>query len=141
MNTDNYDNYNSMKIDHIAIWVTDLEKMRDFYLTYFDTESNALYCNPKDQFTSYFIRFKQGGCRIELMHRPDITALFEEQGSFLGLTHLAIALDGRDAVDALTRRFRTDGFTIAGEPRTSGDGYYESVILDPEGNRIELVAG
>ena len=124
-----------MRIEHIAIWVKDLEVMKQFYADYFGATSNELYSNPRKQFTSYFLSF-DSGCRLELMHNPNITKAIE--GESLGLTHLAIALYDKSEVDALTKRLRNDGYQIVGEPRTTGDGYYESVVLDPEGNRVEV---
>lgn len=126
-----------MKIEHIAIWVSDLEKTRDFYVNYFGGTSNELYYNPKKNFSSYFISFDEG-CRLELMYRPDITNTMNGEG--LGITHFAISVYSKSKVDELTEKLRTDGYAIAGEPRTTGDGYYESVILDPEGNRVEITA-
>ncbi|MBW8687373.1 VOC family protein [Chitinophaga rhizophila] len=129
-----------MHIDHLAIWVDDLEKMREFYLTYFDTTCNKRYVNPVKQFYSYFITFNQGGSRIELMYRPDIQGGMPDRGSNKGLAHLAITVGNRHKVDSMVAQLRNEGYTIAGEPRISGDGYYEAVILDPEGNWVELLA-
>ena len=129
-----------MKIEHLAIWVEDIELMRQFYITYFDTVSGEKYFNPQKQFTSYFLRFNEGGCRIELMYRPDISKVLAEKGTTIGITHFAITVGDKDNVNQLTERLRKDGYCIKGEPRTSGDGYYESVILDPEGNIVELLA-
>lgn len=127
-----------MKIEHIAFWVEDLEKAKDFYLTYFGMIASDRYHNPKKNFTSYFLSFKEGGARIELMHRPDITITSGQRGLITGITHLAISVGSKEQVDVLTERLRADGYTIAGEPRTTGDGYYESVVLDPEGNLVEI---
>ena len=124
-----------MKIEHIAIWVKDLEKMKDFYLHFFDMESNEKYFNPKKKFSSYFLSFKDGA-RIELMHNPDISEFMEQ--SHLGLTHFAISVGNKEKVDSLTEYLREKGYKIIGKPRTTGDGYYESIISDPEGNLIEL---
>jgi len=129
-----------MKIEHLAIWVEDIEMMRQFYLTYFNTVSGEKYFNPQKQFTSYFLSFNEGGCRIELMNRPDISNALTERGILMGITHFAITIGDKDDVNQLTERLRKDGYIIKGEPRTSGDGYYESVILDPEGNIVELIA-
>jgi lactoylglutathione lyase len=126
-----------MKIEHIAIWVKDLEKMKDFYLKYFNTNCGEKYTNPKKKYASYFIIFPEAP-RLELMHREDILdrgSIFTEH---FGWAHIAISLGSKENVVDLTERFRMDGWTIAGEPRITGDGYFESVILDPEGNRIEL---
>lgn len=123
-------------IDHIAIWVEDLEKMKEFYCKYFDGVSNQKYENRVKGFESYFISF-DGTTRIELMKRKDIEERIYKE--ILGLAHLAFKVGSKEKVNELTEIFRKDGYKIIGEPRTTGDGYYESVILDPEGNRIELV--
>lgn len=126
-----------MYIEHLAIWVRDLEAMRSFYLRYFDLTSNELYHNPRKEFRSYFLSF-ESGTRLELMHRPDIARLLAQTKEGLGLTHFAISVGSQEKVDELTEKLRSEGFPVVGEPRTTGDGYYESVVLDPEGNRIEL---
>ena len=125
-----------MQIGHIALWTQRLEELRDFYVRYFGGVSNELYVNPAKGFESYFIRFGDG-CRLELMHRTDIRERAEGPG--LGLCHLAFDCAGKEEVLALTERLRTDGHRIIGEPRTSGDGYFESVVADPDGNPVELV--
>lgn len=126
-----------MKIEHLALWVENLEVMKDFYVTYFNLKSNAKYVNDKKGFSSYFLSF-EGGARIELMHRPDIPSNTDGKGLKNGLAHFAVSLGSKNKVDQLTEVLRNDGFEIIGEPRTTGDGYYESVISDPEGNHIEL---
>ncbi|REC48533.1 VOC family protein [Chryseobacterium pennipullorum] len=129
-----------MKIEHIAIWVKDLEKTREFYQRYFGAVSNEKYHNPSKNFQSYFLSF-DNGCRLEIMTRPDIK---ESRNSYesqqYGIIHLAFSVENKEKVDELTEILRRNGYTIAGEPRTTGDGYYESVILDPENNIIEIVA-
>lgn len=127
-----------MKIEHIAIWADDIEVMRQFYITYFDVICGEKYFNPRSQYSSYFITFPDGGARIELMHRPDIVDTAAQRGSTKGLAHLSISVGEPKDVDRLTERLRADGYAVVGEPRTTGDGYYESVIKDPEGNYIEL---
>ncbi len=124
-----------MKIEHIAIWVKDLEKSKDFYIRYFGAKANTKYHNPKKNFSSYFLSF-DGGCRIELMHHPLNQQASTEQS--FGLAHFAITLGSKTAVDHLTQQLEQDGLEVVGAPRTTGDGYYESVVRDPEGNRIEL---
>ena len=126
-----------MKIHHIAIWTFRLEEMKEFYTRYFKGTSNEKYVNPKKGFESYFIRF-DSGADLELMSRTDIQDSPIEENR-LGLTHFAISLDSKEEVLQLTEELRAKGYTIAGEPRTSGDGYFESVVLDPDGNRIECV--
>jgi lactoylglutathione lyase len=129
-----------MKIEHVAIWVSDLEGMRIFYETYFNGISNNKYHNVSKQFESYFIRF-DSDCRLELMKRPDIAHGRQQyDAQHMGLVHLAFAVGDKEKVDVLTEQLRNDGYTIAGEPRTTGDGYYESVVLDPEGNIVEITA-
>ena len=127
-----------MKIGHIAIWTNDLEAMKSFYTGYFGGVSNEKYSNPLKQFESYFITF-ESGAQLELMRKVSIVESIGIEERF-GITHIAFTLGSKEAVLALTERLRSDGFRIVGEPRTSGDGYFESVVLDAEGNRIELVA-
>jgi len=124
-----------MRIEHVAIWVQNLEAMKLFYQKYFHGTPGDRYHNPKKSFTSYFLNF-EGGCRLELMQRPDIpeSKMIER----IGITHLAMSVGSRSEVDQLTEVLRSDGFEILGEPRTTGDGYYESVVQDPEGNRLEI---
>jgi len=129
-----------MKIEHLAIWVTDLELMKNFYERYFEGQSNEKYHNPKKNFTSYFISFSEG-CRLELMNRPDIPKnLNDEILEYIGIIHFAISVGSNEKVDSLTEQLRADGYKVVGEPRTTGDGYYESVVLDPENNRIEITS-
>ncbi len=125
-----------MKIEHIAMWTQQLEMMRTFYERYFNGRSNTKYTNPRTGFTSYFITFDDGA-RLELMQRPDIITPVGETEK-IGLAHLAVSVGSATAVDDLTNQLRSDGYQVIGEPRTTGDGYYESVILDPDGNRIEI---
>ncbi|MBV8326363.1 VOC family protein [Chryseobacterium sp.] len=129
-----------MKIEHLAIWVKNLEESKTFYQKYFGAVANEKYHNPVKDFESYFLSFNNG-CRLEIMTRPALkesTKSYESQQ--YGLIHLAFSAESREKVDELTEILRKDGYTIAGEPRTTGDGYYESVILDPENNIIEIVA-
>jgi len=124
-----------MRIEHIALWVKDLEKMKDFYTLYFNTEVSEKYYNPLKQFSSYFLTF-ENGARLEIMNKPGLETSLQPMIS--GWAHIAVSVGSREAVDILTERLNEDGYTIAGNPRTTGDGYYESVILDPEGNQIEI---
>ena len=125
-----------MKIEHIAMYVADLEKMKDFFVTYFGAVPNRLYHNNSTGFRSYFLTFSDGA-RLELMTRPNLED--PEKGlNRTGFVHLALATGSREAVDALTRRLRIDGYTVLSGPRTTGDGYYESCILGPENNQIEI---
>lgn len=126
-----------MKIDHLAIWVDDIERMKEFYVHYFNAECSDKYINEMKEFSSYFLSF-DSGARIELMHQPDIFKKIDNNNKTVGLAHFALSVGNREEVDKLTELFREDGFEIKGEPRTTGDGCYESVILDPEGNTIEI---
>lgn len=127
-----------MKIEHIAIWVLNLEAIKDFYVKYFNMTCNNKYVNTKKGFESYFLSFNEGGARIELMRSVNITEKSHIHNTLAGLTHFAISTGSKEAVDSITQTLFADGYTIAGQPRTTGDGYYESVILDPEGNRVEI---
>jgi len=126
-----------MKIEHIALWAANLEVMRTFYEEYFGATSNDRYINERKGFSSYFLTF-ENGARLELMHRPDIVAHQGNRGATYGLAHMAISVGSKEAVNTLTEKMRNAGHTIKGEPRITGDGYYESVVLDPEGNYIEI---
>ena len=125
-----------MKIDHIALYVNDLEKARDFFITYLGAVSNEGYHNTKTDFRSYFLSF-ENGAKLEIMTKPELT----ESGDFLnrfGYAHIAFSLGSKDAVDSLTNQLREDGYPVISGPRTTGDGYYESCILGFEGNLIEI---
>ena len=126
-----------MKIEHIAIWAKDLEKMKAFYVNTFGMTSNELYHNTTKNFKSYFLSSQSGGPRIELMTRPDIQDS-RANSEIYGIAHLAFSVGSKEKVDEMTEKLRNSGHEILGEPRTTGDGYYESVIADPEGNKIEL---
>lgn len=127
-----------MHIEHLAVWVKDLEVMKDFYCSYFAATANSKYINPTKQFQSYFLSFA-GGPRLELMQMPTVPDtkdnIYEQ---FTGLIHFAVSLGSKEKVDEMTAKFKADGFEVLDGPRITGDGYYESVILDPEKNRIEL---
>lgn len=129
-----------IRIDHIAIWCDSIELLRDFYTRYFDCRSGALYRNERKGYASYFLTFEGGGARIELMHRTDISACPPVRGMTKGLAHLCLTVGSRADVDAMVERLRRDGHIIAGECRTTGDGYYEAIVLDPEGNYVEICA-
>jgi lactoylglutathione lyase len=126
-----------MKIEHIAIWTDDLERLKSFYVKYFNAAPGAKYFNPHKKFESYFLSF-ESGCRLELMRMPELKHAAHDSAQYIGLTHFAVSVGSREKVDSLTEILRSDGVTITGEPRHTGDGYYESVVLDPDGNRIEI---
>lgn len=124
-----------MKIEHAAIWVRDLEGMKSFYETYLNGKASSKYQNQVKKFESYFIRF-EGEARLEIMRKSGIDQ--EDQAGRLGWAHLAFSLGSRELVDQLTKRLQADGYRLINGPRVTGDGYYESVIEDPEGNLVEL---
>ncbi|BDD06169.1 VOC family protein [Aureibacter tunicatorum] len=127
-----------MKIDHLAIWVRDLDLAKAFYEKYFNMKSGEKYINETKGFSSYFLSFENSDTRLEIMHRDDIEDSFFDHSKKLGLTHFAISLGNKIKVDELTELLRQDGYKVVGEPRVTGDGYYESVVEDAEGNWVEL---
>ena len=125
-----------MKIEHIALYVCDLEGARAFFETYFSARAGEMYRNPKTGFRSYFLTF-DGGTRLEIMHRPD-TAVVDNAMPHTGYIHTAFSVGSRQEVDALTERLKNDGYEIASGPRTTGDGYYESCVVGFENLLIEI---
>ena len=128
-----------VSIEHVALWVRDLERMREFYVASLEGTSGALYENPRTGFRSYFISFG-GGARLELIKRPAEADGVPTASRDAGYAHVAFRLGSREAVDAAVARLEARGVAIVGRPRVTGDGYYEAVIADPEGNRVELMA-
>ncbi|HEX8528620.1 MAG TPA: VOC family protein [Cytophagales bacterium] len=126
-----------MKIEHVALWTNNLERAKTFYCAYFGGQPNDKYVNGAKQFSSYFLTFS-GGARLELMQKPGLQPANPAQNNTAGYVHLAFSTGSRDAVDHLTDRLRRDGYPVLGEPRTTGDGYYESVVADPDGNLVEI---
>lgn len=124
-----------MRIEHVAIWVNDLEGMREFYETYFNCKSNIKYHNSEKKFESYFLTF-DSGTRLEIMRKAGIDK--QNRGDTIGWAHIAISLGSRESVNQMTAKLKNDGYLHISGPRITGDGYYESVIEDPEGNLIEL---
>ena len=125
-----------MKIEHAAMYVNDLERVRDFFVRYFDAVSNDGYHNIKTGFRSYFLSFSEGA-RLEIMNRPDMSD-GDKDVMHTGYIHLAFSTGSREKVDELTKKLKDDGYEILSGPRTTGDGYYESCVLGPEGNQIEI---
>lgn len=125
-----------MKIAHIALFTNNLESLRAFYQTYFGARCSNQYTNPGKQFSSYFLTFDEG-CTLEIMTQPGLADI---AGKHLvtGLAHFAISVGSKEKVIKLTDRLRNDGYLIAGEPRTTGDGFFESVVCDPDNNRVEI---
>lgn len=127
-----------MHLHHIAIWTNRLEEQKEFYINYFNGTSNEKYVNPIKGFESYFINFGQGSGGIEIMRKKDITSTNPLAGKNIGIAHFSFSAGSKEAVLELTERLRNDGYTIDSEPRTTGDGYFESAILDGDGNCIEI---
>ena len=125
-----------MKIEHVAMYVNDLEAMRDFFVRYFDAVSNEGYHNVRTDFRSYFLSFSDGA-RLEIMNRPDMSD-DDKALARTGYIHFAFSVGSQENVDALTKRLKADGYEVVSGPRTTGDGYYESCVLGPEGNQIEI---
>jgi lactoylglutathione lyase len=130
-----------MTINHVAMWVSDLDVMKLFYEQYFGAHAGKKYENPKKQFTSYFLSF-DSGVRLEIMKKmgvgfhEDVSA--SAPADFIGISHLAFSVGTEKAVDELTEKLSRIGVKVLSGPRRTGDGYYESVISDPEGNVIEI---
>lgn len=125
-----------MKIEHVAMYVEDLEKAKEFFVKYLGGRANELYHNKKTDFRSYFISFEDGA-RLEIMNKPQM----EDAGkgiSRTGYIHLAFSVGSKEKVDELTEILKNDGYEVLSGPRTTGDGYYESCILGIEGNQIEI---
>ena len=126
-----------MKIDHIALFSCNLETMRQFFLDYFEATSNEQYYNPRTGLRTYILTFPNGGARLELMQRPD-TIDVDPSKPNIGFVHVSFAVGSKEAVDAKTIELRDAGYKVTSGPRTTGDGYYESCILGPEGIQIEI---
>lgn len=125
-----------MKIEHIAMYVNDLEKAKSFFEKYFDAKSNAGYHNPNTDFRSYFLTFDDGA-RLEIMNKPQMED-DEKTLTRTGYIHLAFSVGSKEKVDMLTMQLKSDGYDVISGPRTTGDGYYESCIIGIEGNQIEI---
>ncbi|WP_026514874.1 VOC family protein [Butyrivibrio sp. LB2008] len=125
-----------MKIEHVAMYVNDLEAARDFFVKYLGGTSNDGYQNEKTDFRSYFISFEDGA-RLELMNKPDMYDM-EKPLNRTGFIHIAFSVGSKEKVDELTENLRAAGYDVVSGPRTTGDGYYESCIVGIEGNQIEI---
>lgn len=127
-----------MHIEHIALWTNDIERLRSFYETWFEAVAGKRYHDDSTGFSSYFLAFPSGA-RLEIMSSSAApTHPHEQEPAAAGYAHIAISIGSEEAVDLLTRRLQKAGYTVPDGPRRTGDGYYESVVLDPDGNRIEI---
>ena len=125
-----------MRIEHAAMYVNDIEAEKEFFTRYFGASAGEMYHNKNNGFSSYFLGF-DGGARLELMTAPELQDM-DKPGLRTGFAHLAFSVGSCKEVDALTERLRADGYAVVSGPRVTGDGYYESCVLDAEGNRIEI---
>ena len=125
-----------MKIEHVAMYVNNLEAARDFFVKYLGGRSNDVYHNPRTGFRSYFISFEDGA-RLEIMNKPEMPDS-EKDLNRTGYAHIAFSVGSKEAVDQLTGTLRTAGYRVISGPRTTGDGYYESCIVAVEDNQIEI---
>ena len=125
-----------MRIEHIAMYVNNLEAAKEFFVTYFEAKANEGYHNKTTDFRSYFLTFADGA-RLEIMNRPGMDDS-EKTTARTGYIHLAFSVGSKEAVDELTARLKSDGYEVISGPRTTGDGYYESCIVGVEGNQIEI---
>lgn len=125
-----------MRVEHAAIYVNDIEAEKKFFTRYFGASAGEMYHNKNTGFSSYFLSF-DGGARLELMTAPELQDM-DKPGLRTGFAHLAFSVGSCKEVDALTERLRADGYAVVSGPRVTGDGYYESCVLDVEGNRIEI---
>lgn len=125
-----------MKIDHVAMYVKDLENTKSFFEKYFGAISNDGYHNKNTDFRSYFLSFENGS-RLEIMNKPDMDDK-EKSVARTGFIHIAFSVGSKEKVDELTSQLKADGYEVLSGPRTTGDGYYESCIVDLENNQIEI---
>ena len=125
-----------MKIEHVALYVNDLEAVRDFFTTYLNGSSNDGYHNKTTDFRSYFITFDDGS-RLEIMTKPGLADLNKPLNR-TGYVHIAFSVGNKEKVDELTEKLRSAGYEVVSDPRTTGDGYYESCVVAIEGNQIEI---
>jgi lactoylglutathione lyase len=127
-----------MHITHVAVWTQNLKELGEFYQTYFQASAGPKYVNSAKQFESCFLTFASGA-RLELMRMPTVSERPDgEERLFAGYTHLAFSVGSKKQVDALTARLQRDGYRVLDGPRWTGDGYYESRVLDCDGNPIEI---
>ena len=125
-----------MRIEHVALYVNELEEARDFFVNYLEGHSNDGYHNKNTGFRSYFICF-DSGARLEIMSKPGMLD-DEKDLNRTGYAHVAFSVGSRERVNELTNKLRDAGYAVVSGPRTTGDGYYESCIVAVEGNQIEI---
>ena len=126
----------AVKIDHIGLYVDDLEKSKEFFIQFFKAECHPMYHNPRTGLRTYFLSF-DGATRLELLNRPETRAA-SSMPYATGIDHISISVGSREQVNELTQQLREAGYKVASEPRVTGDGYYESVVLGPSDCQIEI---
>ena len=125
-----------MRLHHTAIFVSDLERSKAFFMRYFGASSNEMYHNPRTGLKTYILSF-EGDAQLEIMYRPDIVYA-EKAATQSGYIHMSFSVGSKEKVNSLTEELRADNYRVASEPRTTGDGFYESCVMDSEGNLIEI---
>jgi lactoylglutathione lyase len=128
-----------MKIEHVALWTKNLEASKNFYVEFFGGNPSTKYVSQKKDFQSYFLTF-QNDTRLEIMQIPSffLIELNNTLEQFYGYSHISFSVGSKANVDKLTEALRNQKFTVVSEARITGDGYYESCVLDPDNNRIEI---
>ena len=127
-----------MKIDHVALYCKDLEATKQFFIDFFEAKPNELYHNPRTGLKTYILSFPDGDTRLEIMHRPDVESLIGDEYCHMGYIHLSLSVGSKKQVDFLTLSLKEAGYRVLSDPRTTGDGYYESCIVGPERILIEI---
>ena len=127
-----------MKIDHVAMYVNDLDAVKNFFVKYFNAVAGSKYSNFRNDFSNYFLKFEDGS-RLEIMTRN--SAVDADKVRYrTGFHHISISVGDRNDVDDLLKKFDSDGVIVVSGARTTGDGYYAAVVVDPEGNEVEIIA-
>lgn len=126
-----------MRIEHIAIWSPNINRLKKFYIKYFNAVANEGYKNENTGLNSYFLSFEDGA-RLEIMNIDNLLSKDQTNKNYIGYCHLAISVASSSNVEQLTMQLREDGYQVISDPRKTGDGYFESVVLDPDGNKIEI---
>lgn len=127
-----------MRIEHVALFCSDLEGMREFFMHFFAAKPNELYYNPRTGLKTYILSFPDGDTRLEIMYRPDVENLIGDEYCHMGYIHLSLSVGSKEQVDFLTLSLKDAGCQVLSGPRTTGDGYYESCIVGPERILIEI---
>ena len=125
-----------MKIAYVSMYVNDLDKMKDFFVKYFKATVNDKYENFQKGYIYCYLKFDEGS-RLSLVSGPNIVEP-QEQALVRGLNRFAIAVNSKEEVKSITDQLEKDGYQVVNGFRMNGYGEYESRILDPEGNELEI---